>query len=205
MQTKLQTLKHNGTPINHKVDGNRFLGISFVPSALNLTTEMRKKVLKSILTGIFTLALFFEASAQANYTTSAGLRFGGYENGLTVKHFIDSETALEGILGFRPGVLVVTGLYEKHTIAFAEPSLNWVYGAGAHIGGISGGRFYRGYGKDKYYEDSGMLLGADGIVGLEWTTPEIPLAIAIDLHPRIELARGPFLNLEIAASIRYVF
>ncbi|MFC5283794.1 hypothetical protein [Pedobacter alpinus] len=143
--------------------------------------------------------------AQANYTTGAGVRIGGYENGLTLKHFINPSTALEGVIGFRRGAFVVTGFYEKHAVAFAEPSLNWFYGAGAHIGGINGNSYYRGYGNDKYYVESGLILGADGIAGLEWTVPEIPLAVSIDLHPRLELARGPFLNMEFALSVRYTF
>lgn len=152
-----------------------------------------------------TMCLVKNANAQSNYNTGAGVRLGGYENGLTLKHFISSNTALEGIVGFRPGAFVVTGLYEKHETAFAEPSLNWFYGFGAHIGGIDGNRTYRGYGNDKYYVDSGLILGADGIAGLEWTVTEIPLALSLDLHPRLELARGPFLNLEFAFTARYTF
>lgn len=166
---------------------------------------MKKNLLKIIpLLGLM-LVLNTSVSAQANYTTAVGLRLGGYENGISLKHFIASDTALEGILGFRPGVFVVTGLYEKHAIAFAEPSLTWFYGAGAHIGGISGDRYYRAYGKNRYYGDGGILLGADGILGLEWQVPDIPVSASLDLHPRLEIARGPFLDLEAALTIRYTF
>lgn len=154
-----------------------------------------------VLSTVFSFDLF----AQANYNTAVGLRLGGYENGINLKHFIASDTALEGILGFRPGVFVLTGFYQKHAIAFAEPSLNWFYGAGAHIGGISGNRVYKSYGNNRYYGDSGILIGADGILGLEWQVPELPISTALDLHPRLELARGPFLDLEAALSIRYTF
>ncbi|HET8828790.1 MAG TPA: hypothetical protein VFM79_05590 [Pelobium sp.] len=166
---------------------------------------MKKNLLKiTPLLGLM-LVLNTSVSAQANYTTAVGLRLGGYENGISLKHFIASDTALEGILGFRPGVFVVTGLYEKHAIAFAEPSLTWFYGAGAHIGGISGDRYYRAYGKNRYYGDGGILLGADGILGLEWQVPDIPVSASLDLHPRLEIARGPFLDLEAALTIRYTF
>ncbi|MBC7655248.1 MAG: hypothetical protein H7098_12360 [Oligoflexus sp.] len=162
---------------------------------------MRKLILST-----FTLICFaITVSAQSNYKTGVGIRGGGYENGLTIKHFTNSNTAIEGILGFRPGVVVVTGLYEKHAVAFSEPSVNWFYGAGAHIGAIDGDRYYRGYGKNRYYRDNGLLLGADGILGLEWKIPEIPFALSGDLHPRLELARGPFLDLEAAATLRFTF
>ena len=144
-------------------------------------------------------------SAQANYKTGVGIRGGGYENGLTIKHFTNSSTAIEGILGFRPGVIIVTGLYEKHAVAFSERSLNWYYGAGAHIGSIDGGRYYRGYGKDRFYDNDELLIGFDGILGLEWKIPEIPIALSFDLHPRLEFARGPYLGIEPAASLRFTF
>lgn len=147
-----------------------------------------------------------KSSAQANYSTGVGIRGGGYENGLTIKHFTNSNTALEGIIGFRPGVFVVTGLYEKHVVAFNEPSVNWFYGAGAHIGGIDNGRYYRGYLRnDKYPENNGLLLGADAILGLEWKIPEIPFAISVDVHPRLELAKGPYFDIEPAATLRFLF
>jgi hypothetical protein len=160
---------------------------------------------KLILSTLVVICLTITASAQSNYKTGIGIRGGGYENGLTIKHFTNSSTAIEGIIGFRPGVVVITGLYEKHAVAFSEPSVNWYYGAGAHIGSINGGRYYRGYGQDRYYNDSVLLLGADGILGLEWKIPQIPFALSVDLHPRLELARGPFLDLEAAATLRYTF
>lgn len=166
---------------------------------------MKKSFLNFTVAILLVFGLVNNATAQANYNTAIGARLGGYENGISLKHFIASDTALEGIIGFRPGVFVVTGLYEKQAIAFAEPSLNWYYGAGAHIGGISGNRVYKSYGNDRYYGDSGILIGADGILGLEWQVPELPISTSLDLHPRLELARGPFLDLEAALTIRYTF
>ena len=166
---------------------------------------MKKTILLSGIAIVLMAFATVNASAQANYKTGVGIRGGGYENGLTIKHFTNSSTAIEGILGFRPGVVIVTGLYEKHAVAFSEPSLNWFYGAGAHIGAIDEGRFYRGYGKDRFYADNELLIGADGILGLEWKIPEIPFALSVDLHPRLEFAGGPYLGIQSAASIRFTF
>jgi hypothetical protein len=167
---------------------------------------MKKSILFLSLSIILMVFSSTKSSAQANYKTGIGIRGGGYENGLTVKHFTNSNTAIEGILGIRPGVVVLTGLYEKHAVAFGEPSVNWFYGIGAHIGSIEGDRYYRRFAGDRYYYDNnGLLLGADGILGLEWKIPEIPFALSVDLHPRLELARGPFFDLEPAASLRFTF
>jgi hypothetical protein len=167
---------------------------------------MKKYVLILSFLIALTLFPFVKSVAQVNYNVGVGLRGGGYENGLTVKYFVNSSTAYEGIIGFRPGVFVVTGLYEEHSVAFSEPSLNWFYGFGAHVGGINSNQDYRRYSGDNYfYNNSSLLLGADAILGLEWAIPEIPFALSMDLHPRLELAKGPFLDIEPAISIRYTF
>ncbi len=165
---------------------------------------MNKSLLRITLLSLFLFFVKINVNAQS-YTTGVGIRLGGYENGLTVKHFTDSKTAIEGILGIRPGAFVLTGLYEKHQNAFDVPNLNWYYGIGGHIGGVGKGRNYRRYGEDRYYDKSGILLGADAILGLEWMVPELPISVGADLHPRLELLNGPFIDLEPALSIRYTF
>lgn len=167
---------------------------------------MIKKTLTFLSLSLIVLLLSDISAKAQSYNTGIGFRAGGYENGITIKHFTDSETAVEGIIGFRPGVFVVTGLYEKHATAFSEPSLKWYYGIGAHIGAISEGRRYRRYyGDDDDFYANGLLLGADAILGLEWKMPEIPFTLGVDLHPRLELAKGPFLDIEPGFSLRYVF
>ena len=79
-----------------------------------------------------TLSLSSMGFAQ-DYTTGIGIR-GGYFNGLTVKHFVSDQAALEGIFTSRWRGFQVTGLYEIHNQAFNTPRLNWYYGFGAHIG-----------------------------------------------------------------------
>ncbi len=167
---------------------------------------MKKLLLNLSLTTILTTFFISASFAQANYTLGAGIRGGGYENGLTVKYFNTPSTALEGILGFRPGGVVLTGLYEIHAVAFGEPSVNWFYGAGAHLGAINSDKYYRRYAGEKYYyNNNGLLFGVDGILGAEWKIPDIPFALSLDLHPRIELLKGPFLDLEPAVTVRYTF
>ncbi len=165
---------------------------------------MRKFIILTLLT-TFILVGKADVFAQ-NYKTALGIRGGGYENGLTLKHFYRSNMAAEGILGFRPGVFVLTGLIEKHQTAFGEKQLQFYYGAGAHIGSIERGRRYRRFsGDDRFYDRNRLLIGADAIVGIEWSIPEIPFVLGVDLHPRLELATGPYLDLEPAASLRFTF
>jgi hypothetical protein len=71
---------------------------------------MKKSILLFSVVILCVIGSSSTVHAQANYKTGVGIRGGGYENGLTIKHFTNSSTAIEGILGLRPGVFVITGL-----------------------------------------------------------------------------------------------
>jgi hypothetical protein len=124
--------------------------------------------------------LIANRSQAQDYKTAVGLKFGGYENGFSVKHFLDQGTALEGILGIRSHGAVLTGLYELHQPAFNTAGLKFYYGFGAHLGSVGSG-VYKTYGGDQYYNNNRILLGADGVLGLEYKIAEAPIAISLDL------------------------
>ncbi|RYZ95503.1 MAG: hypothetical protein EOP47_25715 [Sphingobacteriaceae bacterium] len=163
-----------------------------------------KKALYLFVTSILFLFIADTASAQ-DYKTAVGLKLGGYENGISVKHFTNANTALEGILGFRNHGVVITGLYEIHQEAFKVEGLKFYYGFGAHIGSVGRGYYKRFGGDDELYTESKLLLGADGVLGLEYKIAEAPIAISLDLNPRVELARGPFFDLAPGLGIKYTF
>jgi hypothetical protein len=148
--------------------------------------------------------LISKRSVAQDYPIAAGLKFGGFENGFSVKYFTNSTTALEGILGFRNHGIVITGLYELHQEAFKTPGLKFYYGFGAHLGSVGSG-VYKTYGGDQYYNNSRILLGADGVLGLEYKIAEAPIAISLDLNPRVELATGPFFDLAPGLGLKYTF
>lgn len=148
--------------------------------------------------------LIANRSQAQDYKTAVGLKFGGYENGFSVKHFLNAGTALEGILGIRSHGAVLTGLYELHQPAFNTAGLKFYYGFGAHLGTIGKGN-YRNFGNDQYYDSNHILLGADGVLGLEYKIAEAPIAISLDLNPRLELATGPFFDLAPGLGLKYTF
>ena len=102
---------------------------------------MMKKLM--IITALFVCCLT-SVKAQEPYMGALGIRAGSFEFGISGKYFMYDYTAVEGILGFRPGVFVATAFYEKHAPAFDVPDLLWYFGVGAHLGGINGDRA-RGY------------------------------------------------------------
>jgi hypothetical protein len=163
-----------------------------------------KKTLLLLFISAFLLLVQQKANAQS-YNYAVGLKFSGYENGISGKYFLNQGTALEGVLGFRNHGLVLTGLYEIHQTAFNLPDLKFYYGFGAHLGAVGSGNYQRYGSDDEYYNSSSILLGADGVLGLEYVIPESPIAISVDLNPRLELARGPFFDLAPGLGIKYIF
>ena len=158
-----------------------------------------------LIAALVVLTFFTSTSLRAqSYQTAVGAKFGGYENGLSVKYFLHSDAALEGVLGFRSHAVVLTGLYELHQTAFDLADLKFYYGAGGHLGSINGD--YQRFGSgNQTYTSSTLLLGLDGVLGLEYKIPEAPIAISLDLNPRLELATGPFFDLAPGLGLKYTF
>lgn len=167
-----------------------------------------KKTTYILLTLLSFLFITRQAHAQEykqDYKIAAGLKFGGYENGISGKYFTTNDIALEGILGFRQNGVVITGLYEINQIAFNVPQLKFYYGFGAHIGSIGRGTYRTFNGGDRAYNDAQLLLGADGVLGLEYAIPQSPIAVSLDLNPRVELATGPFFDIAPGLGVKYMF
>jgi hypothetical protein len=154
---------------------------------------------------LFTFLLISRQSMAQDYKTAVGLKFGGYENGVSVKYFPENGIALEGILGFRNNGVVITGLYEIHQEAFGVPELKFYYGAGAHIGAEGSGTYQTFDGGNQTYAASRILLGVDGVIGLEYHIPNAPIAVSLDLNPRLELATGPFVDIAPGLGLKYTF
>jgi len=154
---------------------------------------------KLIFITLFSFVCLFAAKAQ-DYNTGIGLR-GGWGAGLTVKHFLGQNKAVEGILDSRWHGLGITGLYEISHQAFATPRLNWYYGIGGHIG-FWDGKYYWDYHNDSNY----TVIGIDGILGLEYNFEEIPFNLSIDWKPAFNLTDSSgFWGDGGAISLRYIF
>jgi len=168
-----------------------------------------KKVLLSIAVLTCFLLIGNKTIAQdtpdkQDYKTAVGLKFGAYEDGVSVKYFATNDISYEGVLGFRDHGVVVTGLYEINQEAFNVPALKFYYGFGAHIGAEGKGDYQR-LGNDEYYNNSHLLFGADGVLGLEYIIPQSPIAVSLDLNPRVEVATGPFFDIAPGLGLKYTF
>jgi len=167
-----------------------------------------KKAIYSLIILSSLLLISKNSNAQdykPNYQFAAGLKFGGYENGISGKYFMTDANSIEGVLGLRSHGLVVTGLYEFNIKISNIDGFRFYYGFGAHAGAVGAGVYRRFGGGDEIYNKSQVLLGADGVLGLEYVIPQSPIAVSLDLNPRLELATGPFFDIAPGLGIKYTF
>ena len=128
---------------------------------------------KSLVIAGLLLAISFSLKAQ-EYKTAVGIRLGpnapAISPGFTIKHFLNEKHALEGIMSVGNG-FGLGALYEWHIPIAAVEHLQWFAGAGGYLA----------------FRDSETLVGAAGIVGLDYKFADIPLNISIDWKPELNI------------------
>lgn len=157
--------------------------------------------MKKILVTLAAVVIISALSNAQDYRTGVGFR-GGLSQGLTFKHFIMPDRALEGLLSARWGGFHLTGLYEIHAPAFDVSGLYWYYGFGGHFGS------WQKDSSNPWWDDkvSHTVIGVDGIIGIEYNIRQIPFNISLDYKPALNLIGNTnFWGDEFAISIRYVW
>lgn len=162
------------------------------------------KRIKNILLFVLLFSAAEQAGAQG-YENAIGLRLGTSQ-GVTFKHSLGSDAMLELMLTSRWGGWNFTGMYQKYAPAFKVDQLYWYYGAGAHIGFYDNDHNDKNPWYDEYDDDNHVLLGIDGIIGLEYEIVEIPFHVGLDWKPAFNIfdEAGLWAD-EFAISFRYVF
>jgi hypothetical protein len=138
-----------------------------------------------------------------------------YQAGFRMGAINPDMWAFEGILGFRSGGVQLYGLVEKHTrLEFPRTDrFSLYFGGGAHVGFVgwhnhSDYDYYGHYNHWERYACYGMAFGIDGILGMEYTFPSVPITLGADFKPFFEFY-GPFyfrVNFwDFAFGIRYTF
>lgn len=140
---------------------------------------MRKICVTSLCALFFTFFMSQQTMAQSSYQTALGVKVwdGG---GISLKHFVGGNNALEGIGYFWRQGARITGLYEIHGPINNAGGLQWYIGPGAHVG------FYN----DRY--GNGSFIGIDGVLGLDYKFNGAPINVSLDWQPSFEFgdARG---------------
>lgn len=158
--------------------------------------------MKKIVLAFLILFCLVSVSNAQDYKTGIGLR-GGFEYGLTIKHFTREKSAMEFILASRWRGFEITGLYEVHNQAFDVERLKWFVGFGAHVGFFNGNYTYRYWGTQG---SNYTVVGIDGILGLEYSFTEVPINLSLDWKPAFNfVGYSGFWADGGALSIRYIF
>ena len=129
---------------------------------------MKKTALLTVIIIIFSISV--HAQESETYSNAIGVRLGSsvpaIKNGITFKHFFGNN-AVEGILSFGDGT-ALCGLYELYK-PIASVNLQWFIGGGAYVGS----------------SHSTSVVGAAGIIGLDYKFTTVPLNISLDWKPEL--------------------
>jgi hypothetical protein len=173
------------------------------PIFAGMNHSINRSSLIAFLISVFVLTISSSSVAQKNYSTALGLRLNEGA-GISVKHFLNDKNSIEGILYTRWRGFNLTGLYQVNVPVFSEPGFSFYMGGGGHIGVWD--RERSPWWKNDNYYDTRMVIGLDGQIGLEYTFREIPLNLALDWKPLINIIGiSNFWAGDFALSLRYTF
>ncbi|HSV75429.1 MAG TPA: hypothetical protein VLH37_00195 [Bacteroidales bacterium] len=155
--------------------------------------------MKKIILSLCFVLLLVQAGRAQDYNSGIGIR-GGVFSGVSFKQFLSDSDALEFVGAFHHRGLLLTVLYQRHVGAFDVPGLRWYYGGGGFVG------FYDGVYHPSWDVEGGQtVLGASGVVGMEYKIEDIPISIGVDLIPSIDLIPVTRFWIGAGLTIRYVF
>jgi hypothetical protein len=156
-----------------------------------------KKIYLLITAFCFILAVQAQRSTHSSsYQTALGVKIwdGG---GITFKHFLADNRAMEFIGWFSGDGFRLTGLYEIHGDINGAPGLKWYIGPGAHIG------FYDYYKNNNHID--GVYIGIDGVIGLDYKFNGAPINLSLDWQPTFEFGEHLGFGSRGGLGIRYTF
>lgn len=139
---------------------------------------MKKLFVVSIL--LLSKNILLAQNLGSDYKTALGFKF--YPGAVSIKHFVKDNAALEGLAYFWNYGARVTGLYEFHGDFSGAKGLKWYAGGGAHVG------FWNDKWKNAFpARESGVALGIDGVVGLDYKFTGAPINVSLDWQPSFNL------------------
>jgi hypothetical protein len=130
--------------------------------------------------GIISLAvlMFMTSSLHAqSYKMGLGIRFSSPDAAVntsaTFKYFLNEKTAIEAMLSFGDPYAVGV-LWEKHH-PLLSTGIDWYAGGGGYVG-FSGDQ----------------RAGFQGVLGLDYKIPSLPINFSVDWKPELNLATAFF-------------
>ncbi len=121
-----------------------------------------------------------ELNTGTDYKTALGVKV--YPGAVSVKHFIQPNTALEGLGYISSDGFRLTGLYELHYNLGDVEGLKWYIGGGGHMG------IWSDSWKTKYpNREAGLAIGVDGVIGVDYKIKGAPLNLSFDWQPSFNI------------------
>lgn len=164
----------------------------------NIQKQSMKKQILIALMLLATLKSFAQQNNGSSYTTALGVKI--YPGAVSVKHFLKSHQAIEGLGFFTKDMVRFTGLYEIHNQLGSVEGLQWYIGGGGHFG----------FGNDGWQDigvrAEGFSMGIDGVLGIDYKIKGAPLNLSFDWQPSFVLVSQPnFQGGWGGLGIRYTF
>ena len=137
------------------------------------------------------LLLIYSSAEAQSYTAGVGIRFSSkaalINNSISLKYFFNEKTAAEGLISF--GDDFALGLLIEEHKPLLNNRFNYFYGGGFY-GAFSGTR----------------RAGLQGVIGLDYKIPMIPLNFSIDWKPELTFANEfSFEPQALGLSARFTF
>jgi len=156
---------------------------------------------KLVIAALALMLISTQSNGQAmgrSYRTALGVKF--YPGAISLKHFIQSNRALEGLGSFWHDGFRFTGLYEIHGDINGAPGLKWYVGPGAHIG------FWNNDWKKRFPgREHGVAIGVDGVLGLDYKINQAPLNLSVDWQPSFNIIGYSYFSSWGGFAVRYTF
>jgi len=148
---------------------------------------------------IFTMFISYNINAQY-YNTAIGLKLG-WGIGIDAKHFLgeNSDHAIEACLDIQKDGFVLSTFYDYHLEAFKVDGLRWYFGLGPYLG-VWGENQWNKTLKEKLF-----VMGAVGVMGIEYTLENFPINFALDLQPRFNFVGTTQIWATGGITVRYTF
>lgn len=148
---------------------------------------MKKILMLSLVLGLISVSNRIHAQ---EYKMALGARFTAAQatvnNAISFRYSLNENHALEGLLSFDP--VSIGGLYEVYR-PLGAPGFQWFFGGGAYVS----------------FNDNDVV-GAMGVVGLDYKFQKVPLNISIDWKPELSLVREVgFEAATVGLGIRFAF
>lgn len=140
---------------------------------------MKKSIFPLLLAVI---AIASDTKAQS-YKTGLGVRLSSsnalQSNSISLKQFLSETSALEVLFTFGDP-LALGAIYQKHS-PLSVAGMRWFYGAGGYLA------FVKSFNPTSGKQTTDPNIGAQGVVGLDYTFSGLPLNLSLDWKPELNL------------------